>query len=270
MSEPDEFFPIAERVLYERSPLIEVVCQVRFPTILRIEAETPASFQDALRHLYPVYEAQRHGGVQGLPPEIAQMVGAAIKTSVHHQFISSDGFTTITLSPDALGVTSTAYNRWELFAAPLKLALDALLNIYQPSFVDRIGLRYQNAVIRSDLGLDNKPWSALLSKNILGELGHAGFSDAQLLEAFRIIRAKSRSGNDGILLQHGLGQRGQEKSQAYIFDIDCYTETRHDIADVEAQLVRFNARARHAFRWCISDDMHIALGPRSVDELATC
>ena len=54
-------FPDSERVIYQRNPLLEVICQLRFPSILRIDSEAPAVFQERVRKEYPMYqEALRH------------------------------------------------------------------------------------------------------------------------------------------------------------------------------------------------------------------
>lgn len=42
-------FPPTQRVIYHKNPLVEVVCQLRFPTILKIDAEIPVAFQEAVR-----------------------------------------------------------------------------------------------------------------------------------------------------------------------------------------------------------------------------
>ncbi|MCX6020148.1 MAG: TIGR04255 family protein, partial [Chloroflexi bacterium] len=55
-------FPDSERVIYGRNPLVEVICQIRFPTILRISEGNLSDFQDKIRIEYPLY------GIQ--PPEI--------------------------------------------------------------------------------------------------------------------------------------------------------------------------------------------------------
>ena len=38
---------------YANSPLIEVICQLRFPTILSIGSTVPAQFQEAVRDEFP-------------------------------------------------------------------------------------------------------------------------------------------------------------------------------------------------------------------------
>ena len=45
-------FPEVERVIYERNPLDEVICQLRFPAILKID-EPPIAFQEQIRTRYP-------------------------------------------------------------------------------------------------------------------------------------------------------------------------------------------------------------------------
>ena len=48
-------FSQEERCIYGRNQIMEVICQLRFPDILRIEAQEPFEFQDAVRGAYPQY-----------------------------------------------------------------------------------------------------------------------------------------------------------------------------------------------------------------------
>ena len=45
-----------KRVRYQKSPLVEVIFQLRFPTILSINAKQPMEFQDKIREKYPFYQ----------------------------------------------------------------------------------------------------------------------------------------------------------------------------------------------------------------------
>ena len=45
-----------KRVRYEKSPLVEVIFQLRFPTILSINAVQPVEFQELIRKEFPFYE----------------------------------------------------------------------------------------------------------------------------------------------------------------------------------------------------------------------
>ena len=42
-----------KRVKYNRCPLVEVIFQLRFPTILSINSKQPADFQEKIRKEYP-------------------------------------------------------------------------------------------------------------------------------------------------------------------------------------------------------------------------
>ena len=54
------------RQIFKRRQLLEVICQLRFPDILKIESTDPAEFQDRIRGEYPQYQKK----VEQLPPQI--------------------------------------------------------------------------------------------------------------------------------------------------------------------------------------------------------
>ena len=45
------------RTLYGNAPVHEVICQLRFPTILSINNTEPADFQEAIRDAFPSWWA---------------------------------------------------------------------------------------------------------------------------------------------------------------------------------------------------------------------
>ena len=46
------------RQIYQRNPLAEVICQLRFPEILSIGANLPVDFQEAIRDEFPQYQSR--------------------------------------------------------------------------------------------------------------------------------------------------------------------------------------------------------------------
>lgn len=65
-------FPDVPRVIYEINPLDEVICQLRFPPVLKIDTEVPAGFQEQIRDDYPFYESKSPLRLPtGLPPNVA-------------------------------------------------------------------------------------------------------------------------------------------------------------------------------------------------------
>ena len=59
-------FSNEERMIYAKRQLVEVICQLRFPEILSIDASEPAAFQDRIRREYPQYEKK----IEQLPPQL--------------------------------------------------------------------------------------------------------------------------------------------------------------------------------------------------------
>ena len=46
------------RTHYEKTLAHEVICQLRFPTILSIDTREPADFQETVRAAFPRYQCQ--------------------------------------------------------------------------------------------------------------------------------------------------------------------------------------------------------------------
>ena len=89
------------RYAYGRSQLIEVICQLRFPTILSIDTREPADFQETVRAAFPRYQCQ----VEKLPG----VNGAPARTVNNHTFISEDGGYKLSLTKDFIALSTMRY-----------------------------------------------------------------------------------------------------------------------------------------------------------------
>ena len=128
-------FPESPRVIYRRNPLAEVICQVRFPPILRIHSEPPAGFQDRIRNQYPLYKesaGQAFALSPNIPAEAARVIQsvAPFRGREKHEFSSADEVWSTTLGRDFLALRTVAYPRWEDFRQRLTLLFDALAAEY--------------------------------------------------------------------------------------------------------------------------------------------
>ena len=142
------------RYQYVRSPLVEVICQLRFPAILTINTKEPAEFQEAVRHDFPRYAARK----EQLPPKVTGLGTPNPKLEqqpavVNHSFVSADGLWKINLTKDFIALSTLRYTQWEDFALRLDKPLAQFIQVYEPAFFERVGLRYVNAVSRKALGL---------------------------------------------------------------------------------------------------------------------
>jgi len=140
----DELFPPSPRCVFKRAPLVQVVCQLRFPPLLAIESSVPAEFQERIRAAFPILERTSPTALTQMPAEILQILGAQTG-ALHYSFRTEDRTNTLSLAPDSISLTTTNYTRWDDFRPLLQGPLRALIKIYKPSFFARIGLRYSNA-----------------------------------------------------------------------------------------------------------------------------
>jgi uncharacterized protein (TIGR04255 family) len=259
-------FPEVPRVIYEKNPLEEVICQLRYPTILKIDAESPVAYQEQIRADYPYYERKPAFKFPlGLPPDVAQMVVSNLSFGGQdsHDFSSRDRFWDLKLNRDFIALTCRSYSRWEDFCQRLVGPFGALTAQYQPSFFTRIGLRYRNVIRPSRLQLQGHPWNELLQPWVSGVLGSSDAAgDVEIMGTTTLIRLPDEVGKTQVSFGLALDQTTNEN--VFIIDADFFTEQQTDASDVFKRLDAFHRQAGFLFHWCITDRLHEAMGPRAV------
>ena len=256
------FFGEVERVLYEKNPLDAVVCQVRFPTILRVESELPSAFQDRIREKFPLF-AEASEQEAALPPEVAKLFGRQFTEAMpgrNFNFTSEDGKWQVSLTRDFLAFTCRKYERWEGFKEQFETPLLALLDVYKPTFFSRVGLRYRDVIRRNALGMQGRPWRDLLNPKIAGELGDDEFA-GHIKNLKKEIVFNLPDSAQGRMVQMLGSSKGE---QVYLIDTDFFTSQKTEVNNVWGRLGTFNKYARWAFRWCISEQLHRAMGPKPI------
>jgi uncharacterized protein (TIGR04255 family) len=180
-------------------------------------------------------------------------------------FQTEDEVYTLGLQSDSLSLTSTNYLTWELFSKHLEVGMSALVDIYGPSFYTRVGLRYQDAIDRESLGLAGVPWSALLRNELLAELSLPEFESNLDGVLSRTIRLRNPYAPGSITLKHGLAQVVGRDAPCYMIDIDFFSEAKTEVADAPTLISHYNRLAGRAFRWCIKEQLRLALDPEPLD-----
>lgn len=253
------FFPPSPRVLYTRNPLNEVVLQVRYPTILKIEAETPSAYQDAIRQNFPLVERAKSPLQGKVPPEILKALGSPAASDTF-AFTNEAADTKITLTSEVLTISTASYTRWEEFRGDILVAIEAFASIYTPAFYSRVGLRYQNVVTREEVGL-SCAWSELIRPELAGELTIPEWA-AAVQGIQKAIRCVIHETGDYFTLQHGLVDVEGHVDKSYMIDFDYYTDSKTELNDANAVIDRLHGHSGNAFRWAISETLHQAMGPR--------
>lgn len=258
-------FPESPRVIYSKNPLISVVCQLRFPTILKIDAQLPVDFQEEIREQFPLFRQQTQQiSFAQIPPELAKQIKIPPSAVANaYEFSSADGGTTITLTKDFLALATNNYQRWENFKANLAKPIEALEKVYSPAFFTRVGLRYQDLIDRSSLGLKGVGWGQLLEPHIAGVLAWGDVEGSVDVSAVK-AELRLQDFNGRVSLQHGLAESEDSKELCYLIDTDFFTNENTSIQNATNVLNSFNKNARELFRWCITEKLHNAMEPRSI------
>jgi uncharacterized protein (TIGR04255 family) len=107
--------PDYQRVIYKRIPLLDVVGQLRFPTLLKINNQEPFEFQERIRWDYPIFQRSHS---LNLPPDLAALVPQLSTFSAQdptYNFQSEDSKWQISLNKDSLTLSTFQYKRYEEF-----------------------------------------------------------------------------------------------------------------------------------------------------------
>lgn len=262
-----------ERFQYARSPLVEVICQLRFPTILAIGAQEPAAFQEAVRRDFPQYAARQ----EQLPPKVVKKGNATAlepqKPITNYHFISEDGRWKINLTQNFIALSTLSYQRWEDFAIRLDQALAQFIQIYQPAYFERIGLRYVNAVSRKALGLEDQLWDDLIQSQYLGILGEPDVEESEIVKCALDVetplvggyRMKLHAG-PGLVGANNPQNANQPKETRFILDGDFSAAGQVNADAVPEKLEKMHRFAVCLFRGAVTNTLHEAMGPTPVAE----
>jgi uncharacterized protein (TIGR04255 family) len=253
-------FPSVDRVVYQRTSLAEVIAQVKFTPVLKIDTDVPSDVQEALRSKLPGYARQELGfpAGAGLP---FQLPSQLVDRRAEHTFLSSNGDSTVTLGRDFVALSVRHYPRWEAFQSLLSLAVTAVQNAYAPNGLTRIGLRYQNVISRKSLGLDGLAWRELLLPSLLGLLAEDDALRPAAATRQELFDLEVAGGPATARVVHGTVATGTDAEMAYLIDSDFYVERDVSMAEMSPILEDLHAQSRSFFRKCVQQRLHLAMKP---------
>lgn len=255
------------RCIYRANQLGEVICQLRFPEILRISTDVPADFQDAIRAEFPQYTLLK----EPHPPKLVGVPGNMSvqkqDPTVNYQFTSADGVWRINLTPRFIALACNRYFRWEEFARKLDKPLAAFIRIYQPTYFERIGLRYVNFISRKALDLTDVPFVRLINPQYLGLLSDEDIRENSTIHS-KVDADTAIRGGCRIKLHAGPGmvRKGQQSDPEvkFVLDLDLYMPGKVPVNLSAGALQTLHAQAFPIFRGAITDTLHDALSPESI------
>ena len=257
-------FPPSERIIFKKNPLVQVLCQLKFPPILRIDTEIPSQFQDLIRARFPLYTVKPEGNLD-IPDNIAETIPPEILRSFNlgpvkqnHEFVSENGDLKINLTSSFVALTANSYERWESFSESLDVAIRAVTEVYSPANYSRIGLRYIDVIDRDELALEGTEWGQLLNVHILSLAGSE-------ITAGHVINHNSEhlialdNGTSVVKIRTKFVTDAENDNRKFLIDSDFSENNTTPIEDASALLSYFNIRSSRFIQWCISEKLKSAM-----------
>lgn len=245
------------RTHYPNAPVHEVICQLRFPPILSINHGEPAEFQERIRSVLPQYAKREEH-----PKPVA---GGQTSEVIHnYYFLSADGKWKLNLTRDFIALSTLAYPGWTDFARMLDKPLAEFIQVYQPAYFQRIGLRYVNIVSRKKLGVEDVPWSDLFTPPYLGPLAEPDITAEQVpaltseftvkLDSSSVAKVKAGTGR----LQTRQGQPA-DPEEKFILDLDFSMSGNLSCTIAAGALETLHGHAAPLFEGAITDTLRRAM-----------
>lgn len=239
-------FPEVEEVRLANPPIVEVVCQVRFPPILRISKEEPAEFQELIRGRFPQLDIRQEMKLT-LPAAGNPNAPTADFQPRNYRFVTDDGQTTVSLTSSFYALSSKGYTHWHDFVEDLQLVHKSFVQTYEPAHATRVGLRYINHLDQSNTGLaERAELLGLLRPEISQTLTGPVWEDA-------IELATRMTFNDAKVALNARYAYEEPDGQAmFVLDFDCFEEDRLPMDEVIGRCDTFHAIIYRAFRWYVT------------------
>lgn len=256
-------FSNVARCRYHKNQLGEVICQLRFPEILTIEANVPTEFQEAIRSAFPLYSSRKETPA----PKLVNGHLEPQQPNNNYQFVSEDGHWRVNLTSSFISLACNRYTCWEDFAKMLDLPLAAFIRLYRPAFFERVGLRYLNFISRKDLDLEGTPFRELIQSQYLGILADEEISETATGRATVDCELAIRGGcRAKIHAGPGLVKRGnvENKEIHFIFDQDLFMPGKVAVNLSAGALETLHSQADSIFRGAITDTLHDAMEPELI------
>jgi len=253
------YFPQREDVRLQRAPLSEVICQVRFPPILRIASEQPVAFQEWVRERFPQLEVEQ--GVLVRMEPLGTTPPSAKPEPRIFRFKSPDGNTTVSLALNFYALSTTSYTHWRDFLEILQLVNQAAREVYNIPYAVRVGLRYINHLTFENTGTSSvRELLAILRPELTVLLrGDCWDEPRQMLNQLLL----AGEGDERLTLRSGF-RNGEEP--IFLLDFDYYAEGNIPLEELTTLCRRYHDVIYNAFHWCIREEKLAVFAPIPADE----
>lgn len=242
-------FPSKPEIHLSNAPVDEVICQVRFPFIFRINKEEPSEFQEEIRSEFPKVEIEQ-GFLFPFPDSGSREVPGDTQIKKTYRFRTMDEKTAVSLSSDFYALLTTQYTHWNDFSDNLRKVDSAVQKIYKPAYGTRIGLRFINRITPKNTGLQTlSDILYLLNFELTAYFQNECWTDPLEMESRLLLSDGDARLN--LRTRHG---KDKEGNPFFLLDFDYFEEGELSLTNLVERCDAYHDVIYRAFRWCIPDE----------------
>lgn len=256
------FGELPPEVPLPRAPLVRVLTQIKFPTILSIGTSDSevAAFQEKIRGIYPILEREQSVMIVGSPnaPEV--------RSGIVWKFRDLKNQWQVALAADFITLEAIQYSSRADFCARLENVLAAVQATYAPSAALRVGVRYVDCIKPPHIDrIEELIQSAVLGihRTELGKTAAINITECQ----FKAEEGQIQ-GRWGLLppgATHDPGIPLPPEGQSWVLDLDMFSteQMAFDAAELSNVARSFAGRLYAVFRWMVKDEFLRVFGGTS-------
>jgi uncharacterized protein (TIGR04255 family) len=250
---------LGEMMKLKNAPVYLVIAQVRFNTILNLEAFVPAIQEKMRLKGFPDFQRQMtqqlvmpFGNAEGTPPSVS--------AQVRFVFGDMDGQQNFSLDNNAISFQTTQYETFEEFSALFLEGVQIVHEAIKLDYFERIGVRYLDAIFPKESESFSDyliPEVIGLRQKISGEVSHS-FSETVSKDNQMQLIARSYIQNATLGIPNELVGRVPKIQQKFlalngwhaILDNDASLETRQafDLEQIKAILTELKEKIATSFK----------------------
>lgn len=226
----------------KKNYLKQVICELRFPSLLELDPTAMGRFQRATRKVLPWHDAVT-------ATNVTLGAAGAQETVQQHRFQTKKRDWTVIFAPDRIAITTERYVAFGGLQSLLDEVLAPAAEVIDAPFFTRVGLRYLNAIpVVNRLG---SPMLQALNPDLVGSLAEGAYGEV----SHYVQEVRGRLTNGQYTFRHGLpsGQTNWERLE-YMLDFD-FSDEAVETSDLVARLGEFNVQAFSFFMWTLSADL---------------
>ena len=141
--------------------------------------------------------------------------------------------------------------------------MNSFIEVYNPVLYTRIGLRYIDIIVRSQLNLDETPWEELIRPEIIGVLATPKLKDN--IAEFQSSFVVGLQDNESVVrVVTGTAKAVSSGETCFMIDSDFFTTKKRKADEILTKLDYYHDKALGLFQFCITEKLLQAMNPRKI------